>query len=202
MDIGLPGIDGFEATKRIRQLDDKFKAHVPIIALTAHISEQMRQRCLEIGMQDMLTKPVMLITMQQALEKYLPTPAHLQADLPQTGRRKDSLLTIDLEDGANIGGGDIVFAKKMLAMFVENLPSDLTQIQTAYKQNDLITVGKLIHKMYGSLCYCGIPKLRNLAKHLQTAIKEQQPQEVDTLVTQLFEEGEEVLRVWRNLKDV
>jgi PAS domain S-box-containing protein len=202
MDIGLPGIDGFETTNRIRQLDDKFKAHVPIIALTAHIAEQMRQQCLAAGMQDMLTKPVSLITMQQAIEKHLLTITHSQTDLLPISEKKDRLLTIDLEDGANIGGGDIAFAKKMLAMFIENLPSDIAQIEVAYMQDNLTSVGKLIHKMYGSLCYCGIPKLRNLAKRLQLALKEGLQHEVDLLMKMLTEEGEEVLRVWRNLKDV
>lgn len=203
MDIGLPGIDGFEATKQIRNLEDKFKAHVPIIALTAHISEQMRQQCLEMGMQDMLVKPITGVTLHQALEKFLPTISQSHT-VPSFSFQKeeDNLLTIDLEDGANIGGGDINFAKKMLAMFVENLPKDIEQIDTAYKQNNFALLGKLTHKLYGGLCYCSVPKLRKIIQDLQSATQKSRREEVDFLMKALLEESKEVLRVWKNLKDV
>jgi len=74
-DIGLPGMDGFEVIQKIRQLQrvDKKKTErrVPIIALTAHVLEEDRQRCLDAGADDVLTKPLMFGELHQKLQKYL-----------------------------------------------------------------------------------------------------------------------------------
>lgn len=55
MDIALGGMDGFECTGRIRQLESKMKRHTPIIAVTGAVEE--RQRCLAAGMDDYISKP-------------------------------------------------------------------------------------------------------------------------------------------------
>jgi len=70
MDMGLPGIDGCDATLLIRkkELSEK-RRRVPIIALTAHSD---RQRCLLAGMDDFLQKPALIADIKYMLEKWLP----------------------------------------------------------------------------------------------------------------------------------
>ena len=72
MDIQMPGMDGFKATKIIRA-DPEFKhvAEIPIIALTAHVLDGYRERCLEAGMNDYLSKPVMIKDLERLLSSYL-----------------------------------------------------------------------------------------------------------------------------------
>ncbi len=73
MDCQLPGIDGLEATRRIRQkLDGK---PLPIIALTANASTHVREACLAAGMNDFLTKPVRFELLAGVLQRNLPAPA-------------------------------------------------------------------------------------------------------------------------------
>lgn len=59
MDCQLPGIDGYEVTRRVRQLDNPQKCRIPIVALTAYAMQGDRQKCLSAGMDDYLSKPVM-----------------------------------------------------------------------------------------------------------------------------------------------
>jgi len=72
MDVGLPDFDGIEVTRRIRHLSDHQKSQVPIIALTGHAdSEEKCVDCLNAGMQEVLSKPVQPLTLQNVLKKWI-----------------------------------------------------------------------------------------------------------------------------------
>jgi CheY-like chemotaxis protein len=69
MDCEMPGMDGFEATGRIRS-EEKSGSHVPIIALTAHAMRGARERCMEAGMDDFVSKPLDLAGLRTVLERW------------------------------------------------------------------------------------------------------------------------------------
>ncbi|MBU0968370.1 MAG: response regulator [Proteobacteria bacterium] len=69
MDVQMPDIDGFEATRRIRTLERGTGTHIPIIALTAHAMKDYRNKCLESGMDDYITKPIQLNELYLAIER-------------------------------------------------------------------------------------------------------------------------------------
>ena len=71
MDIGLPDIDGYETTKRIR-LNELRKRHVPIIALTAHAGEDNKKHCIDIGMNAVLSKPLGKEKAEDMLNSFIP----------------------------------------------------------------------------------------------------------------------------------
>jgi CheY-like chemotaxis protein len=71
MDCQMPELDGFEATRRIRRLPAAC-AKVPIVALTANAMQGDRERCLEVGMNDYVTKPVDVGRLAAALQRWLP----------------------------------------------------------------------------------------------------------------------------------
>ena len=90
MDVHMPVLDGYEATQRIRKWEaDTGHARLPIIALTADAFEEDRRRCLGVGMDDFLTKPISMTDLKSALLRWLPEAPLAQAAAPA------ELLTVD-----------------------------------------------------------------------------------------------------------
>ena len=73
MDIGLPDSSGLDVARAVRQLPDPQRAHTPIVALSAHLDDNLRQQCLQAGMQSALTKPLTLAQAEQLQHTYLPS---------------------------------------------------------------------------------------------------------------------------------
>jgi CheY-like chemotaxis protein len=73
MDIQMPVMDGFEATRAIRDSGSRvLDPEIPIVAITAHAFNKDREKCIDAGMNDYLTKPINTAEFQRALEQYLP----------------------------------------------------------------------------------------------------------------------------------
>jgi signal transduction histidine kinase/FixJ family two-component response regulator len=72
MDVQMPVMDGLEATRRIRSLEAESGCHIPIIALTAGAMDGDRENCLNAGMDDFISKPIILKALTQILGKWLP----------------------------------------------------------------------------------------------------------------------------------
>jgi CheY-like chemotaxis protein len=72
MDVQMPEVDGYEATRRIRSRGSARLANIPIIALTAHAMEGHQEQCLAAGMNDFLTKPLQFDVLLDKLERYCP----------------------------------------------------------------------------------------------------------------------------------
>jgi len=74
LDLMLPGMDGFECAKRLREIDKMKDIYTPIIALTAMTDQ--RERCLEVGMDDYLTKPYDIKELRKMLLRWVYDPFH------------------------------------------------------------------------------------------------------------------------------
>lgn len=77
LDLQMPEIDGFELARRIRHLRDERKANLPVIALSAHIDESVRQRLAAIGVFDILQKPLNLESLNAVLQQSIETAPRL-----------------------------------------------------------------------------------------------------------------------------
>lgn len=71
MDIQMPEVDGYEATKQIRQIEEGKKLHTPIIALTANVMQGDREKCLSAGMDDYISKPIKSKDLEGVLKKFI-----------------------------------------------------------------------------------------------------------------------------------
>jgi CheY-like chemotaxis protein len=75
MDVQMPTMSGFDATAAIREAERGTGLRVPIVAMTAHAMSGDRELCLEAGMDDYVTKPVSLATIERTLQRFVATTA-------------------------------------------------------------------------------------------------------------------------------
>lgn len=76
MDIQMPEMDGYEATKAIRKIDDEYYQNLPIICLTADTFSEVRDRVMEAGMTDYVTKPIDKEKFFKVISKYYQPKNH------------------------------------------------------------------------------------------------------------------------------
>jgi two-component system, sensor histidine kinase and response regulator len=84
MDVQMPEVDGFEATAAIRQKEKTSGSHLPVIAMTAHAMVGDKERCVEAGMDDYISKPIRLQELNELLDRYAPaTLRGRELELPE-----------------------------------------------------------------------------------------------------------------------
>jgi PAS domain S-box-containing protein len=100
MDVQMPGTDGFEATQQIREWEKDQNVHIPIIAMTAHAMKGDRERCLEAGMDDYVTKPLQPPVLISALNRWIQadTPTNADQQVQDYSSQPDPF-SIELDDG-------------------------------------------------------------------------------------------------------
>lgn len=198
MDVGLPDATGMEISKKIRALPNKNYSQTPIIALTGHMAEEKRKACLEAGMQEMLTKPLTMAIAEHLLQQYS-TTAKITLPEPEEAIISLKSSAIDLEDGMNIIGGDINAAKEVLTMLAQTIQEDFKEIQKAYDNKNYDEMYELVHKFYGGLCYCGVPRLREITKQLKEVLIKNETSKLTKLIKTLSQEIDLFLKEYGKL---
>ncbi|MES2544572.1 MAG: CHASE3 domain-containing protein [Bacteroidota bacterium] len=155
MDIRMPEMDGYEATKYIRA-NMGSKSNIPIIALSAHSGVGEENKCIEKGMNDFLSKPFDSQELLGKLYKYT-TESNYEApsaELKNTIGLNPNLIDLDyLEEFTN---GDVNFINEMINMFLKGTPLALNKIVELSKNNELDKLKNEIHKLKSSLGLMGI----------------------------------------------
>lgn len=190
MDIGLPDIDGYEVTKRIR-LNEINKNHVPIIALTAHTCEENKKYCIDIGINAVLTKPLIQEKAEDILNSFIAyrreklTSKNLSNFLDKTTSYHE-LATFDFNLIKSQFGHDEEVAIQMVTLFLEELPKELENIQTAYRNKDWPSLQQLAHKIRGGVSYCGMPRLKEACDQLEHTLRNEKHSDYEKIYDQLI----------------
>ena len=165
MDCQMPEMDGFEATRRIRQLesDGGLKGHLPIVALTANALSDDRARCLKAGMDEYISKPVQQGTIKSIFTRFLNCPGKSGVDVANA-EDTDILQAapIDAEALLRRCFGKLEFTQSLLDHFESEGLKRVREIQKHASERHAVTVADLAHALRGAagiLCANAVQEL-------------------------------------------
>jgi len=171
MDVQMPEMDGFEATRQIRAAS--CRPDLPIIAMTAHAMKGDRERCLEAGMNDYIAKPIQVQDVRGALEKWLPERLGLARADSRIASDRDALMEspgpqpMDIEKALERLGGDRELLDRVIATFLKTFPQLVADLRSAHTQRDPRRVQGAAHSLKGSAATVAAEQVRSLAERLE-----------------------------------
>lgn len=193
MDCHMPEMDGFEATRTIRQMErqGELEGHLPIIALTANAIKGDRERCVEAGMDDYLSKPfepqqfLRLIT--DLLSNSSASCGMQGADQRQSLQAAEpaDLLPVNLEDLLARCMCKLDFAQELLLDFEAVLPSRVQEVSGRIAAGDAEGMGEVAHSLKGAAGIVGAEGVHRVAAALETCGKSGRLADVATLLNEL-----------------
>ncbi len=169
MDVQMPEMNGFEATKAIREKEGQGK-HTPIIAMTAHAMKGDKERCLNAGMDDYISKPIDSQKLFRVIEKWTKsTECQVTPKCLENSKRDESRpgIPINLENAINRFGGDKEFLQEMLEEFLSYAPKQLQILDQAVQKNDSQIVERIAHSIKGAASNLGAKRISDLALKLE-----------------------------------
>jgi two-component system sensor histidine kinase/response regulator len=169
MDVQMPEMDGFEATRIIRVKEGK-KRHTPIIAMTAHAMKGDRERCLQAGMDDYVSKPIEAQKLFESIERWIDVrgfkkPISRQVKTETNGQTKD--IPIDLETALDRLDQDGKLLKQMLQELLKKVPNQLQILEKAVNQGDNEAVEREAHSLKGAAGNLGAKYIADFALKLE-----------------------------------
>ncbi|MFO1349943.1 MAG: EAL domain-containing protein [Gammaproteobacteria bacterium] len=170
MDCQMPGLDGYEVTRRIRKLEAHY-AHLPIIAITAHSQEGDSEQCFAAGMNDYLPKPFKLEMLREKLQRWLvpaDAPQAVAANKAVIAQRTESLdgplddkVLRSLRDSI----GDAF--SQVIEVFLEDIQDYMDSLRAAITHDDAQALADVAHTVKGCSKNMGVHRLAEISTQLE-----------------------------------
>ena len=186
MDIQMPGIDGYTTARKLREMN--FLA--PIIALSAHVKKEAREAAFDAGMDDYLSKPIQMDTLNKALNRWLGLKELLIDHKERENKQHvifqkidnvaneiadnpfNELSIISLDEVLPRLNNNTGLLKKLLEKYYETYVEHFILIQNAYDAEHYQEVSNLAHKIKGAARSLGIESVADDAEKLEYSLKD------------------------------
>ncbi len=179
MDVQMPEMDGFDATRAIRNPQSRvLNQQVTIVAMTAHAMQGDREKCVQAGMDDYLTKPIERQALIAVLKKWLKSNG--KVDQPEISKPEEEVVISTPEKELAVFNyaafmnrvmGDKNLARRVLKEFLEDLPVEITQLKNHVAAGDARLVQMQAHMIKGACATMGGEALRAVVWAMEQAGK-------------------------------
>ena len=177
MDVQMPVMDGFEATRRIRNPQSPVKDHrIPIIAMTAHAIQGDREKCMEAGMDDYVSKPVSPRSLVDILVKWLPPEGTKRKETSEFHEKNNFTAApaaeIPVFDRTVMMArllGDEDLANTVIQGFLQDIPRQIETLRGCLETGNAVGAERQAHSIKGAAANIAAEALRTLAFEIEKA---------------------------------
>jgi CheY-like chemotaxis protein/HPt (histidine-containing phosphotransfer) domain-containing protein len=156
LDIQMPEMDGYTTAMEIR---NSLKLDTPIIAMTAHAMAGEREKCVSMGMNDYISKPINQEHLQELLVRYLQTiPPESTVQMHEQQKPLGEYNYIDLKYMKEVSNGNTRYEKTVTEQFIEIVPADLDAMERAWQDQDINGLRSLAHNLKTTVAVMGLDK--------------------------------------------
>lgn len=182
----MPDIDGYTATKEIRKLD--INRQTPIIAMTAYATAEDREKCMEAGMDDYISKPINIETTLKIINKYI---NNLSENRVLTNI--DTNFTDIVNKISNHTGLSREKSARILNKFIDMLPDTINSMNEDLKKEDFIDLRNLAHSLKGTSGNLMLQDLYNAAFELEKLSKLTEKTACMNILTEIEKRAEKLI---------
>ncbi|MHC5023105.1 MAG: response regulator [Planctomycetota bacterium] len=165
IDLQMPELDGIETTRLLRHAERQTRRHLPIIAMTAHALKGDRERCLAAGMDGYVAKPITLDALRSEINRLVGGSG---VDLGTTAGAEPAA-AFDLDAALARLDGDLELLCEMAGLFLEQYPTQLSEIRAAADTGALDTIRRITHTLKGAASNFITPAVVESAGALEAA---------------------------------
>ena len=188
MDIQMPIMDGVQTTSHIRKL--ALNIGTPIIAVTAHAFNEDKQHFLDSGFDDFLAKPIDLEDLIVLIETWCHVPESDSTLLPKvTTLDTHNLPALDWDLALKRANFNTLAARELLSEFILMLPKMMRNIQNFHQTSKVNSTQAEIHKLHGTCCYTGVPRLQKMCFDLESQFKSGNLEGLELSLDNLYNEA-------------
>ena len=150
MDVQMPEMSGLEATVAIREKEKGAASRIPIIALTAFAMKDDRDRCLEAGMDEYVTKPIEQAALLEAIVKLTGISSRLNSPDPAASAEPSGVAAFDLDAALEYLGGDADLLREIVGMFQPQCDKCMAKLREAVSKGDASGIEFAAHALKGA----------------------------------------------------
>ncbi|HHL40196.1 MAG TPA: response regulator [Deltaproteobacteria bacterium] len=176
MDVQMPVMGGYEATAAIRAMEREEGGHRLIVAMTAHAMKGDRERCMEAGMDEYLSKPLKAAELFDVIDRLLPPPQGCEAVEEGGGKAgapsRPTFPVLDREAAMERVEGDMELLREVIGLFVEDYPGLLDELREAVAAGDGGRIERAAHRLKGSVDNLGAVAAVEAAARLEAMGRE------------------------------
>lgn len=196
MDCMMPEMDGYEATRLIREQEKDANKRTTIIAMTANAMQGDREKCIEAGMDDYLAKPIVFDDLRSVLAQFTKSKTYHPIALNDVIDRKvlDNLQTLEQNGLKHI-------AVEILETYLSHAPICLQNLEAGLKQHDAAAIASAAHNLRGSSSTLGMKQMTELCASLEAKGRTNDLAGVNELFDQAKTEFEKISRAIKDSRE-